>query len=168
MTERKTVHKWFWVWDFDKEEAWLNEMAMNGWALVSVGFCTYTFERCEPGEYMVRLEMHPNDPGYIDFMADTGAEYVGRIFLWIFFRRRAEYGPFDIFSDIDSRIDHLARIARFLAIIGGLNLVIGIMNSFSGSRVGFINLLCATVLMYGLGRIQGKKESLEKERLLRE
>ncbi len=29
-------------------------------------------------------------------------------------------------------------------------------------------LLCATLLMYGLGRIHGKKEALEKERLLRE
>lgn len=24
---RRTVHKWFWVWDFDKEEKWLNIMA---------------------------------------------------------------------------------------------------------------------------------------------
>ena len=38
MTERMTVRKWFWVWDFEKEEDWLNEMAMNGWALASVGF----------------------------------------------------------------------------------------------------------------------------------
>ena len=36
MAERKTVRKWFWVWDFDKEERWLNEMAMSGWLLVQV------------------------------------------------------------------------------------------------------------------------------------
>ena len=30
MTERKTVWKWFWVWDFEKEERWLNEMALAG------------------------------------------------------------------------------------------------------------------------------------------
>lgn len=30
MQERRTMHKWFWVWEFDKEEAWLNEMANTG------------------------------------------------------------------------------------------------------------------------------------------
>ena len=29
-------------------------------------------------------------------------------------------------------------------------------------------MLCATLLMYGLGRIHGKKEALEKERMLHE
>ena len=41
MENRKTIKKWFWVWDFEKEEDWLNEMAINGWVLESVGFCTY-------------------------------------------------------------------------------------------------------------------------------
>ena len=50
MESRKTVRKWFWVWDFDKEEDWLNEMAMSGWVLESVGFASYHFVRCEPGE----------------------------------------------------------------------------------------------------------------------
>ena len=55
-----------------------------------------------------------------------------------------------------------------LAIVGGANLAIGLMNSFSPSRLGWINLLCATLLMYALGRIQGKKEALERERLVHE
>ncbi len=29
MSERQTVTKWFWVWEFDKEERWLNQMAME-------------------------------------------------------------------------------------------------------------------------------------------
>ena len=43
---RKTIRKWFWVWDFDKEERWLNEMAAQGLALVDVGFARYAFEEC--------------------------------------------------------------------------------------------------------------------------
>jgi hypothetical protein len=35
----------FWVWDFDKEEKWLNEMAAKGLSLVSVGFYKYEFVR---------------------------------------------------------------------------------------------------------------------------
>ena len=112
MAERKTVHKWFWVWDFEKEERWLNEMALAGWALVSVGWCRYTFEASEPGEYTVRLEMHGYDPEYVDFMAQAKAEYVGRVLQWLYFRKRAEDGSFDIFSDIDSRISHIDRIHK--------------------------------------------------------
>ena len=168
MENRKTIRKWVWVWDFDKEEEWLNEMAMNGWVLESVGLCTYNFVRCEPGEYSVRLEMHPYDESYLSFMRETGAEYVGRMMLWIYFRKKTADGPFDLFSDIDSKISHLDRIGKMLAAVGGATLVIGIANTLSPARLGWVNLLCATLLMYALGRIHGKKESLEKERLLHE
>jgi len=170
MAERKTIHKWFWVWDFEKEERWLNEMAMNGWRLASVGWCTYTFVPCEPGEYIVRLEMRPPDDGYISFMEETGAIYIGRVIQWIFFCKKAEDGPFDIFSDLDSRVAHLERIGRMLAIIGGANLAVGLLNTLGGGRggVGALNLVVATGLIYGLGRIRGKAEALKDERQLRE
>ena len=168
MNERKTIRKWFWVWDFEKEERWLNEMAMSGWALVSVGWCRYTFEACEPGEYTIRLEMRGADEGYMSFMQETGAEFIGRLFGWIYFRKRSEEGSFDLYSDIDSRISHLSRIGRMLSIIGGANLAIGVLNSVNGSSIGWINILCATVLMYALGRIHGKKEALETDRVLME
>ena len=168
MENRKTIRKWFWVWDFEKEEDWLNEMAMNGWVLEDVGFCTYHFVRCEPGEYSVRLEMYPQDESYMSFMEETGAEYAGRMVRWVYFRKKTADGPFDLFSDIDSRISHLDKIGKLLAAIGGANLLIGILNTFNPSRLGWINLLVATLLMYALGRIHGKKEALERERLLHE
>ncbi|MBR6088905.1 MAG: DUF2812 domain-containing protein [Anaerolineaceae bacterium] len=167
--EKKTVSKWFWVWQFEDEEAWLNEMAANGWVLDSVGFCRYHFVRCEPGAYNVRTEMHPYDESYVKFMEETGAEYVGRMMMWVYFRKKTEDGVFNLYSDIDSRISHLDRIAKMLTAIGGANLVIGVINSISfNSRFGWINILCATILMYCLGRIHGKKEALEKERELHE
>ena len=60
MKEKKTVFKLFFVWDFEKEERWLNEMAQEGWVLDNTGFSFYTFVRCEPGEYIIRLEMNPS------------------------------------------------------------------------------------------------------------
>lgn len=38
MREKKTVFKLFFVWDFEKEERWLNEMAQEGWVLDNTGF----------------------------------------------------------------------------------------------------------------------------------
>ncbi|MDF2948881.1 MAG: hypothetical protein K0R07_902 [Sedimentibacter sp.] len=168
MKEKKIIYKWIWALDFEKEEQWLNEMAMNGWVLCAVSLCRFTFEKCEPGEYIVRLEMHGVDDVYINFMRETGAVYIGRVAQWIYFCKKTEYGSFDIFSDIDSRITHLDRIGKLLEIVGFANLAIGVVNSFIPTHVGFINLLCATLLMYGLGRIHGKKEALEKNRQLYE
>ena len=167
MTSKK-VTKWWWVWDFEKEEAWLNEMAQSGWVLSGVSWCTYTFESCEPGDWFVRLEMRPGDTDYHSFLEEIGAEYIGRVMAWMYYRRKADMGQFDLFSDIDSRIAHLDRIGRMLSIIGGANLLIGFINTFSPARFGWVNLLCATLLVYALGRIHGKKEALEKQKTWRE
>ena len=169
MKEEKVIRKWMWVWDFEKEERWLNTMAQSGWVLTKVGFCTYHFAPCQPGEYTIRLEMHAPDSEYLRFMEEIGAEHVGRMVQWVYFRRKAELGEFDLFSDIDSKIAHLKKIGSALALIGGANLLIGLANTFNPViRMGWLNLLCATLLMYALGRIHGKIEALEKDRLLLE
>ena len=39
--ERKIIKKWFWVWEFEKEEQWLNTMAQSGLVLDKLGVCKY-------------------------------------------------------------------------------------------------------------------------------
>ena len=56
-----------------------------------------------------------------------------------------------------------------MSAIGFANLAIGIANSLNSDvSIGWINLLCATLLMYCLGRIHEKKETLERSRMLLE
>lgn len=170
--ERKTIRKWFWAWDFDKEEEWLENMARNGWVLDGVGFCTYHFIKTEPGEYSVRLQYLPiaeENTDYTNLLEESGAERVGRMVQWVYYRKKTADGPFQLFSDLDSRITHLEKIAKLMLIIAIMNLVIGIVNCFNPvMRIGWINLLVASLVTYGIGRIHGKKETLEKERLFRE
>ena len=166
--ERKIIKKWFWVWEFEKEEQWLNSMAQSGWVLDKLGLCKYEFIACEPGEYAVRLEMRGHDQAYIDFMAETGAEYIGRMAKWIFFRKKVSDGTFDIFSDLDSRIKHLDSIGKMLFAVAIANIGIGLISAATASSYGWINLLPSALLFYALGRIHGKIEALEKERLLHE
>ncbi len=179
MTERITKTRWFWAWEYEKEERWLNEMAADGWTLAEVGYCRFTFERSEPNAYTIRLEMHPHDEQYLSFMEDTGAEYIGRCLQWVYFRRRSELGAFDLFSDLDSKLTHLRKIHKTILIVGILNLFAGMLNLFVGLEstsvyrmnnacVAVLNLLVCTFLMYGLGRLKEKIDSLERERLLRE
>ena len=165
--ETKKVTKWYWVWDYEKEELWLNAMAQEGWALQRVGFATYYFEKTEPGEYIVRLECRKKDEGYVSFVTDMGAEYIGRIAMWVYFRRKSELGEFELNSDLDSRIDQLTKIGRMLLGVGIGNLLIGLSNlRYNG--IGVINLICAGFLAYAYGRIQGKKDELQRERQLHE
>ena len=167
---RKTVRKWFWVWDFEREEVWLNAMAMQGWALVKVGFCSFTFERCEPGEYVVRCEfrevLNKQNADYVAFIEELGVEYVGRAATMIYFRKKAEEGGFELFSDNASKRKHLNRMAACVGAIMAMNLVIGIVNSTmipGAAPFGWINVALASVLAYGLGKIRANSERLEAD-----
>ena len=179
---RKTVRKWFWVWEFEKEEKWLDEMSQQGWALDKVGWCRYEFVQCEPGEYITRLEMldeHTDtakSKEYIDFVESTGAEYIGHVVKWVYFRKRAAEGSFDLYSDIDSRIKHVQRIVRFLAVflcINGLNTFN--MVNLSQQTPPTLKAFCITLvitadalLIHGLYKLSNMKKRLEKERMLHE
>lgn len=180
---RKTIHKFFWIWNFDKEEEWLNEMAKKGFSLVSVGFYRYTFEACLPGEYHICLEMLENFPAhsksvsYINFLEETGAEYIGSVIHWVYFRRKTIDGEFKLFSDNTSRIKYLNRLLSFLTIIALLEFWIGEINishSFEdgmiidlGRLIGGSLCICLGLLfVYGFLRINQKKQRLKKEQQL--
>ena len=68
---RTTIRNWFWAWEFDKEETWLDEMSAQGKVLVSARYATYEFEDCAPGEYAVRLEMLEHNPA-----SEEGKQYI--------------------------------------------------------------------------------------------
>lgn len=61
---KRVIHKWFWVWDFEKEEKWLNDMSTRGLQLSGVGLCKYVFEEGTPGEYSYRLELLEKTPAH--------------------------------------------------------------------------------------------------------
>ena len=173
---RKIVHKLFWMWDFDKEEKWLNEMASKGLALTSVGFCRYEFEDCVPGEYKLCLEFlgrglsGAENEKYIEFLEETGAEHVGTFSGWVYFRKKTSEESFQLFSDYSSRIQYLTRIIRFIAVLGGLNLYIGCFNlfmffwhNFYGNLIGTINLLIGAISMIGMTRLIRKRKKIKAE-----
>ncbi|MEG2934269.1 MAG: DUF2812 domain-containing protein [Gordonibacter sp.] len=139
---RKTVHKVFWAWDFQKEEDWLNAQAAKGMNLVAAGPLSYAFEEGEPGVYTYRLELLDNLPWsvgereYLRFMEDAGIEQVASMGRWVYFRKRTDGGAFELFSDIDSRIKHLRRIqliALFALAAEFFAMVVGVPNLVKGS-----------------------------------
>ena len=175
---KKVVHKFFWVWDFDKEEKWLNEMAAKGLALTSVSFCRYEFEDSVPGEYKICIEFLDDHQSraerekYISFFEETGAEHVGTYYRWVYFRKKAAE-EFAVFSDNTSRIRHLNRIIYFVALLSGLNLYLGCYNLFilfhwhtpvnAVNAIGIVNLLLAALGAFGTWRLCRKRKRLKAE-----
>ncbi len=123
--------------DFEKEEKWLNEMAAKGYQFISYCVPQYLFEEGEPGEYTYRIELMDNLPShiegqaYIKFVEETGAECVDTYWRWAYFRRRSTDGPFDLYTDLPSRLKHYQRIMTLIgtiAIIEFAIAVFGVMN----------------------------------------
>lgn len=173
---RKVIHKCFFVWNFDKEEKWLCEMSSKGFALVGVGFCRYEFEKCEPGEYDIRLQLlshrlcHPESQHYLSFVEETGAEHVGSFCSWVYFRKKKSGGVFELFSDFESRIKQLNRIILMIIFLVVANLYIGMYNLLmfffwhnEVSYIGFINLAIGLIGSVGVWRLIRKRKKLKND-----
>lgn len=176
---RKRLYRAFWIWDFEKEEQWLNEMAAKGLCLISAGFCRYEFVETLPGEYGVRMQLlehslrHPGSEQYIAFLEEMGAEHVGSCKNWAYFRKSKSQGEFELLSDRPSRIRQLQRIERLLiwlgilsSLVGAINLFLYILHRESSNLIGLVNLLIGILCLSGLWRLHRKTKRLRQEQQL--
>ncbi|WP_418668373.1 DUF2812 domain-containing protein [Allofournierella sp.] len=178
----RTVHKLFWVWEYDKEEAWLNKMAAMGLAMTGVGLGRYSFQEGTPGEYIYRLQLLQNRPGhtesvqYLRFLEETGAEHVASANRWVYLRKKAADGPFELFSDLDSQIGLLRPVRTLLLALTVIALVWCVWNLWFGLAMhmpmnvgcGAFMLVISALLGYGFVRVERKMRRLRKEKRIRE
>ena len=133
--KKHVIHKLF--FDFEKEEAWLNQMASKGMNFIDFTFMRYLFEEGTPGEFIYRIELlpqlatHPESQAYIKFMESVGVEYVGKWARWVYFRKKSSEGSFEIFSDIDSKIKHYKSIFMLFLVVGLANAMPAAINLFN-------------------------------------
>ena len=106
------------LYDKDKETAWVNQMAAEGYALTGFFFGFYKFVKSEPGEYIYQIDFTkgffhaPRD--YREFMEEAGVEIVSAWGPWVFLRKKAEDGPFELYTDAESTYEHYFRIRSTL------------------------------------------------------
>ncbi len=123
MEKTITKRKWFWAWQDDKEEAWLEAMSAKGLHLVSTGaFGVYVFRQGEPQDYHYRLDFitavdQEQRENYIQLFADSGWTHLGELGGWQYFRKAAgeEINP-EIFTDAESKVKKYQRLLGFLVI----------------------------------------------------
>jgi hypothetical protein len=118
-----TKFKWFWAWQDEKEEAWLAEMAAQGFHLDGFDFPTlYRFQQGEPAEFVYRLDYpgvaRKDRESYLQLFKDAGWEHVGDMGGWVYFRRQVQPGdPTEIFTDVESKVQKYYRVMLFLIIL---------------------------------------------------
>lgn len=106
--------------DKDKEVTWLNEMAAKGWAMTGFGACVYHFEPCRPGEYLYQIDFGEDafsvSEDYREFMSEAGVEIVSFWGPYVFLRKKAEEGAFELYTDVESIMEHYKKIRTMFKI----------------------------------------------------
>lgn len=173
---KKNVYKLFWAWQFEQEEQWLKQCSSRGMQLSDVGFLRYTFELDNPEIYNYKVELlnnwptHAESEAYIRFVEETGAEMVGSIMRWVYFRKPKQLGNFDLFSDNASRIKHLNRVLTLFVPLFVMEMVLGLMNvsvpRTMNRMTGVLALSVGALIGYGIVKILHKRNQLKRDQVV--
>jgi len=177
---KKTVYKLNFIWDYDREEQWLNEMAKDGWRLDKYFFCKYDFVPCEPGEYEYKIQLldesvnSAKSRDYLAFLREMGINVVSTWLRWIYLEKKADGEAFDIFSDRNSRLKHIKGVLTLIKTVGWMNAFIGVTNVLMAvintlndtglgrfNYIGVLNIMLAIASYYGAKRLDRICEDLE-------
>lgn len=132
-------------WDKDAETKWINEMAQQGWAMTS--FCAgfYTFEECAKGKWSYQIDFGEKfgrcTEDYRDFMREAGIEIVQNWGYWIILRKPADEGEFQLYTDVESSIEHYTKILRMFKVAGILEIlcfVFELLGALNGVQIAWV------------------------------
>ena len=169
-------------YDKDRETEWLNEMAADGWALKSFFAGFYKFEPCEKGEYIYQIdlgdELYSVSDEYRELMGELGVEIVVLWCFWIILRKRAEDGPFELYTDVDSKIEHYRKIRRMFKVVTVIELLAlfsEIYAGMTGNGVGWVFALLISLFVFTcadaalrtnkvIARLEEQKSGIEPEK----
>ncbi|WP_305138400.1 DUF2812 domain-containing protein [Dubosiella newyorkensis] len=94
--------------DKDEEVKWLNEMTEQGWECTDFKGGFYSFKPCLPGEWLYEADL--NDHGFIlskeyrELLKDNKINVICTWGFWFLAKRKAQYGPFQLYTDLESKI----------------------------------------------------------------
>ena len=160
--------------DKDKETAWINEMAAQGYALTGFYAGFYKFEECEPGKYTYQIDfgdkMFSVDNNYREFMAENNIEIVCLWGYWIILRKLTADGEFELYTDVDSSIEHYTKILKMFKVVTIIELIcffVEVLGAMHEAGIGFFGMLLIGAIVIGCMRatISTKRKIAElKER----
>lgn len=137
--------------DPERIEEQANRMAKEGWILEKFGSLFSTYRRGKAGEYEYRVQVKEAGMDrlvYTAELAEFGIEEVGSVGDLLILRKSSDGTPFELYSDLDSRIAQQKKAVRYLR--KGL-----IMSFFWGSMM-LMNVLTTLMNANVIGRYAGE------------
>ena len=126
--------------DKDKETEWLNEMSQKGYALTKFFAGFYTFEKCEPGKYIYQIDFgekfYSVSDNYKAFMDEMDVEIVQTWGFWVILRKEASKGSFELYTDVDSSIEHYNKILILFKVATIIEIICFMMEIFAAQGTG--------------------------------
>lgn len=125
--------------DIEKENEWLNQMASKGFRFIGKSWYTYKFEKCECNAYAYQVEKRSTFKGkenkeYSDFLSELGIKLATEQWGWYYFEKHNDGKPFEIYTDIPSKVKYYTRMFPVLMLIGMIN--VSIINSHLAEPTG--------------------------------
>ena len=149
--DKKTVpHLPSYAYDPEQIEEQANRKAKEGWLLEKFGSLFSTYRRGKAGKYEYRVQVKEAGMDrltYVAELAEFGIEEVGGVGDLLVLRKKSDGAPFELYSDIDSRIAQQKKAVRYLR--GGL-----IASFFWGSMM-LMNVLTTLMNANVIGRYAG-------------
>ena len=149
--DKKTrLHLSSYAIDPERIERKANEMAKEGWLLEKFGSLFSTYRRGAPNEYEYRVQV--KEAGidrltYIAELTEFGIEEVGGVGDLLVLRKKSDGTPFELYSDLDSRIAQQKKAVRYLR--AGLLLSLGWMS------ITLMNILTTLMNANVIGKYAG-------------
>ncbi|MDD7793457.1 DUF2812 domain-containing protein [Clostridium sp. 'White wine YQ'] len=156
MRRTKKVFKLFYIFDLEKEENWLREMANKGWFFEKVNYLgVYTFIKgpCTDTIYKIDFNKNINDlDEYYDLFSESGWEFIYKIRFFKYFRYVGDAASYknepDIYNEPMEQIIFLRKWLILFLIAYGLQFVSIFSLSFlQNARYGAISLILITILL---------------------
>ena len=118
MKNTKTLFRFFTLFEYEEEEAFLENQHKNGWKVTGYklpGF--YKFEKCDKEEVTYRIdftnENEAKNPEYCQMFADNGWEFLWSVNGFSIFRKASASASVvnnEIFTDNESKLEMLQKI----------------------------------------------------------
>ena len=121
MKDTKTLFRFYTLFEYEEEQAFLEKQHKNGWKVVSFKLPgLYKFEKCEPEDMTYRIDFTNENglknPEYQQMFADNGWEFLWSVNGFSIFRKPLADNTADnsneIFTDNASRLQMLQKIQQ--------------------------------------------------------
>lgn len=149
-----TKFKWFWGWQDEKQEAWLEAMSQQGYHLQYIrAFGRYVFDKGAPRNYTYRMDFDQTsgkESDYFDLIRDAGWERVTQVAGWQYWRKEKKGGTTpEIFTDNESKISKYKRLLVSLSspVPALMVIVMAIFKRFPGRHPQWFVILVISLFM---------------------